>query len=559
MWRIGSARRARDPARPETMSRSYDAVVIGGGHNGLVAAAYLARGGLWPVVVEREEVLGGTAVTEEFSPGFKVDTGAHRLDALHRRLFADLGLEREGLKMVRADPTVFSPQSDGRGLLLWRDAAASAESIRTFSAADAERWVSFVEHMTRAAAVLETIHGLTPPRLTGSEGGNLWELLRLGGVVRRHGRKEMVELLRLLPMSVFELLEEWFESDVLRGAVGASGIVGLFQGPLASGTAYRLLHGLAGAGGVIRPTCWIMGGMGNLAQALAKAAQRQGAEIRTGISAARILVEDGAAVGIVLESGEEIRSRIVASSADPGATFLGLVDPLELDPVFLRKVRNIRYRGACAKVNLALCELPDFRCAPGNGPHLRAAISISPSLEYLERAYDDAKYGAFSREPYLEAFIPSLWDSSLAPEGSHAMSVLAQYAPYSLREGSWDDAKRAALGDTVIDTLARYAPNIENAIVDRQVLTPADLESRFGLTEGHIHHGELTLDQSFFMRPVPGWSRYRTPIEGLYLCGAGTHPGGGINGASGYNSAREILRDVKQTGRPATQDASGPG
>ncbi len=530
-----------------TATRTYDAVVIGGGHNGLVTAAYLARAGQRTLVLERAEILGGTAVTEELCPGFKVDTGAHLLGALHRGVLTDLGLERDGLQIVRADPTVFAPQPDGRALLLSRDASASAESIRTFSAADAEAWDGFVERMTSAAAVLETIHGLTPPRVTRSEARDLRDFLRLGKVVRRHGRKELVELLRLLPMSMVELLDEWFESDELKGAVAASGITGLFQGPMASGTAYRMLHGLVGAGGVIRPTCWIMGGMGDLARALAGAAGRHGAEIRTGAGVERILVEDGKAVGVVLETGEEIGARLVVSSADPGRTFLGLVDPLDLDPVFLRKVRNIRYRGACAKVNLALGELPNFSSAPGDGPHLRAAISIGPDVEYLERAYDDAKYGAFSRQPYLEAFIPSLWDPTLAPDGSHVMSVLMQYAPYHLRDGTWDSAQRETLGDAVVATLARYAPNLEDAIIARQVLTPADLESRFGLTEGHIHHGDLTLDQFFLMRPVSGWSRYRTPIGGLYMCGAGTHPGGGINGASGYNSAREILRDLKRS------------
>jgi phytoene dehydrogenase-like protein len=514
-----------------------------------VAATYLARAGQRTLVLERAELLGGTAVTEELCSGFRVDTGAHLLGALHRRVLTDLGLERDGLRVVRADPTVFAPQCDGRGLLLWRDASASVESIRTFSAADAEGWGGFVERMTSAAAVLETIHGLTPPRVTRSQARDLRDFLWMGKVVRRHGRKELVELLRLLPMSVVELVEEWFESDELKGAVAASGITGLFQGPMASGTAHRMLHGLVGGRGVIRPTCWIMGGVGDLARALADAARRHGAELRTGAGVERILVEDGRAVGVLLETGEEIRTRLVVSNADPGRTLLGLVDPLELDPVFLRKVRNIKYRGACAKVNLALGELPNFSCAPGDGPHLRAAISISPSVEYLERAYDDAKYGTFSHEPYLEVFIPSLWDSTLAPAGSHVMSVLMQYAPYHLRDGPWDSAKREALGDTVVATLARYAPNLENAIIDRQVLTPADLEKRFGLTEGHIHHGDLTLDQIFLMRPVPGWSRYRTPIESLYLCGAGTHPGGGITGASGYNAAREILRDIKRSRR----------
>ncbi len=526
----------------------YDAIVVGAGHNGLVTAAYLARSGRRTLVLERRGVVGGASVTEEVWPGFRVDTAAHGVGPLNAKVVADLALEREGLRLVRPDPGVFAPQPDDRGLPLSRDPALAAESIRPFSARDAERWPAFVERMAKAAAVLASIHSMPPADPPGASVGDLWGLLRATGALRRHGRAELLELLRIIPMSVAELLDEWFESDALKGVLAAGGIQGIFQGPMASGTAYVLLHDMAGGGGTVRPTRWAMGGVGSVTQALAAAARRAGAEIRIGSEVARILANDGKVSGVVLrgsgadDSGGEIRAPLVVSNADPRGTFLGLVDPLELDPDFVRAVRNLKYRGACAKVNLALAELPDFTCHPGEGPHLGAAISISPSIEYLERAYDDAKYGALSTEPFVEAFIPSVHDPSLAPAGRHVMSIYVQYAPYRLREGEWDAASSDALADRAISTLARHAPNLEGAILHRQVLSPLDLERRFGLTEGNIHHGELTLDQLLFMRPVPGWARYATPISGLYLCGAGTHPGGGVTGTPGYNAAREILR-----------------
>ncbi len=527
------------------MSASYDAIVIGAGHNGLVTAAFLARAGLRTLVLERRDVVGGAAVTEEVWPGFRVDTASHGVGALNAKVVADLGLEGEGLRIVRPDPAVFAPQPDGRALLISRDPDATSASIRPFSTSDAERWPAFVDRMAKAAAVLGSIHGLPPTDPPEASAGDLWSLLRATGALRRHGRAELLELLRIIPMSVAELVDEWFESDALKGALAAGGIQGIFQGPMASGTAYVLLHAMAGGGGAVRPTRWATGGVGSVTQALAAAARRAGAEIRTGAEVTRILVEEGRARGVALENGDELMAGTVVSNADPRRTFLGLVDPLELDPHFVRAVRNIKYRGACAKVNLALAELPDFSSCPGHGPHLGAAISISPGVEYLERAYDDAKYGDLSSEPYLESFIPTVHDPSLAPSGRHVISVYVQYAPYRLRDGAWDAARNDALADRVVATLARYAPNLEGAILHQQVLSPLDLEQRFGLTEGHIHHGELTLDQLLFMRPMPGWARYATPLAGLYLCGAGTHPGGGVTGTPAYNAARAILRDAE--------------
>jgi phytoene dehydrogenase-like protein len=388
---------------------------------------------------------------------------------------------------------------------------------------------------------------MTPPDLPSREGRDLWAMLRLAMRARRLGRRQMMEVLRIFPMTVAELLNEWFESEALKGVLGAAGITGIFQGPMSAGTAFVFLHHHVGLGdGTPRGASRVRGGIGNLTRILAEAARRRGVEIRTDAPVERIVVKQGRAAGVALASGEEIEARWVASSADPGRTFGELVEPIHLDATFLRAVRNIKYRGGCARVNLALGELPRFSSAAGDDSQLRGVISISPSLRYLERAYDDAKHGALSSEPYLEAVIPTLSDPTLAPPGRHIMSVHVQWAPYHLADGVWDDAKREQLGDVVVATLARHATNLGPAILHRQVLTPLDLEARFGLTEGHIYHGELTLDQVFFMRPLPGWARYRTPVPGLYLCGAGAHPGGGLTARPGYNAARAMLEDVKR-------------
>jgi phytoene dehydrogenase-like protein len=344
-------------------------------------------------------------------------------------------------------------------------------------------------------------------------------------------------------MSVYELLGDWFESDLVKGAIAGSAVSGLCQGPMGAGTVYTLLHHHVGAGsGVIRPTRRVRGGIGRLSDALAAACKAAGVEVRTGAPVERIMVEGRTAVGVVVD-GAEVRAQRVVSSADPRRTFFELMEPTEMAPEFARKVGNIRYRGVCAKVHLALSGIPDFTCQPGAGDHLTGVISISPSLEYIERAFDAAKYGRVSERPYLEVSVPSLADPSVAPNGKHLMSIVFQYAPYALQDGEWDDAARTKLGDVAIETLAEYAPNVASLVEARHALTPLDLEREYGLAEGNVYHGEMTLDQLLFMRPVPGASRYRAPTAGLYLCGAGTHPGGGVTGVPGFNAAREILKD----------------
>lgn len=541
-----------------TPANAYDAVVIGAGHNGLIAAAYLARAGLRVVVVERGEAPGGCAASEEVWPGYRVDTGAHSLTGIDARVMADLGLtgtraRGAGLETMSSDACVVSPQPEGGALILERDPTRSAESIRRFSARDAARWPDFVSAMARASRVLAVLYDTLPPRLAGADRGDLWELLRLGARMGRVGRRDALELMRLIPMTVEELLWEWFESEALKGALAADGVRGICQGPLASGTGYMFLHYMVDAGGVVRRRRQVRGGMGELGAALQRVAVAAGAEVRLGHEVASIRVEDGRATGVVLAGGEEVAAPRVVSSADPGRTLLGLVDPGELAPEFVRALENIKYRGVVAKVHLALGEPP--RLQSGNARTADAAqaallagaaITIAPSIHYVERAYDDAKYGRPSERPVLDALLTTALDPSLAPEGRHVLSVAAQYAPFQLADGSWNDARRKALGAAVVGALEEHIPNLEGAILHRHVLTPADLADQFALPEGNIHHGEMTLDQVFFGRPVAGWARYRTPIDGLYLCGAGTHPGGGLNGRPGAAAAARILRDGKR-------------
>jgi phytoene dehydrogenase-like protein len=529
------------------MNDAYDTIVIGAGHNGLVTAAYLAKAGQRVLVLERRDRVGGAAVTEELFPGYKFDSGSHRVNQLQPQVVQELGLAQHGLELIPCDPSLYAPHPDGGGLVLWRDVQKSVDEVARHSSADASRYADFAKLVARAAAFLGSLYAKPPIDPVSSGTSDALDGLRIAGRLRRLGRREMMEVLRILPMNLVELMDDWFEADLLRAALGACGITGLCQGPMSTGTAFLFLHHHVGTQpGALRGMLRPRGGMGGLSKALAAAAEQNGADIRTAAWVERIIVGDEGVTGVALVSGEEIRARRVVSNADPRRTFLDLLDPIHLSPSFLDRVRNIRFRGVCARVNLALGELPAFKGAPAGDLHLRGAISIGPDLNYLERAYDDAKYGQISRQPYLEAVVPTLADPDLAPDGKHIMSILVQYAPYQLKDGAWDDAQREELAKRVIATLAEYAPNIESAIIHTQVLTPLDIEGLFGLTEGNIYHGELTLDQIYFMRPVPGWARYRTPVRHLYLCGAGTHPGGGVTGTPGYNAAGAILTDAKK-------------
>ena len=525
------------------MTTSYDVIVIGSGLNELVAAGMLAKAGRRVLVLEARATLGGAMVTEELAPGFLVDACAHDVGWLSPGIIQALEHGRHGLALLESDVTSFTPAAEGPPLVLWRDQARTVEAIRRRSPADAAKWPDFAARMGRLAGFLEHAYSAPPPRPVSTRPADLLALLRVGLRLRGLGRAEMVELLRVLPMPVADLLDEWFADDALKGTLGAGGITHLFQGPRSAGTAFLMLHHQVGRpAGCFRARTTARGGVGGVVSALAAAAKQFGAEIRTGAEVTRIVVRDGRVAGVALQGGQEFPARAVASGADARRTFLDLVDPSESDPEFLRAVQQVRSRGVWAKVNLALDGLPDFSALPGNGPHLGGVISISPSLNYLERAYDAAKHGAVSSRPYLEAVIPSLIDPTLAPAGKHVMSVSVQFAPYRLKDGPWTDARREALGDSVVNLLAEHAPNLKGLIRHRQVLTPLDLESRYGLPEGQLYQAELTLNQALFMRPVPGWSQSATPIEGLYLCGSGSHPGGGIAGGAGALAARAILK-----------------
>ena len=524
---------------------SYDAIIIGSGTNELTAACYLAKARLRVLVLEPRGTVGGTAAFDEIGAlggGFRIETCGQSSGWLSPKIIRDLSLTAHGLEVEMADPTVFSPIAGGDSLVLWQDMEKSKEAIKKFSPADAEKWEPFCTRMAHLAGFLEMLHQTEAPRLMSPATGDVMTLMGLGLKLRRLGKVDMIELLRTLPMSLSDLLDDWFETDVLQGTVAAGGLANLFQGPRSQGTCFSMLHHVVGRPvGAFRSRSVVKNERGHLASVLAAAAKALGVEVRTG-TAAEIVVKDGRATGVHLKSGEIIEAKNVVSGADPRRTFLELMDPIHLEPEFVRAAKNVKCRGVRAFVNLALGELPKFTSGPADGSHLRGVISISPTLDYLERAYDDAKHGGVSKALFLEATIPSLTDPSLAPGGKHVMSVAVQYVPYKTREGVWDAASKDKLADQVIDQLAEYAPNMKRAVAARQVWTPKDLEETHGLTEGNLYQGELTLDQILFMRPLPGFAHYRTPIEGLFMCGDATHPGAGLPGLSGANAAREITK-----------------
>jgi phytoene dehydrogenase-like protein len=516
----------------------FDAAIIGAGHNGLVTAAYLAKAGKKVLVLERRAIVGGIVATEELFSGFKYSTAAHLAGQFSEKIIVDLELKRHGLEILPFENTVFAPGQSGNSLVIPRDPAKAAESIARLSTADAARFSDFCGLFRKLASFLPTLHSLYIPDHSSTEAPGALDLAKIGWKFHRLGKKEMREFLRILPMSIADLLNEWFENELLRATIAGGGLLGSFVGPRQQGTSYLFLQNQLGlSNGALRTGGFVRGGAGNLTQALARAAQQHGAEIRLSTEAAKIITRNGAATGVMLQDGDEILADVVVSNADVKRTFLKLVEPTYLDPVFLLQVKNIRSRGTAAKINFALDGLPKLACPAES---LAGLIHIGPTIDYLERAADDAKYGRYSQQPFLEIAIPSIADPTLAPAGKHVMSVWAQAAPYHLTSGNWAD-ERESLGDTVASTIENYAPGFKNLILHRQVLTPLDLEHDFALTEGHLFHGELALDQILFMRPMPAWAHYRTPVENLYLCGSGTTPGGGITGLPGFYAARTIL------------------
>ncbi len=532
-----------DNARMAHAATRYDAIIVGAGHNGLVTACYLARAGLRVLVLERREVVGGACVTEETFPGFKVSTAAYVNSLFRKEIVRDLRLADYGFRVLPRDPSSFTPLPDGRSLLLGPDPALTHREIAKFSPRDAERYPRYEAMLERVAAVVEPTLTMTPPDLLRPGVRDLGTLVSLGRAFRRLGPAAS-EAVEILTGPARTILDRWFESEALKATLATDAIIGAMASPSMPGTAYVLFHHVMGETDGKRGVWgYVQGGMGGLTQALAAAARDLGAEIRCGAEVARVQVRHGEVLGVALAGGDEFSAPIVASNADARVTFTRLVDPGLLPPEFVDAVGRISYESASLKINVALAELPSFRACPGTtpGPQHRGTIHICPDQDYIERGYDDAKYGRPSSRPVLECTIPSVVDPTVAPPGRHLMSMFVQYAPYTLREGHWDTLGDA-FADRCFDLLDEYAPNFSRSVLARQVLTPLDLERVFNLTGGNIFQGAMVPGQIFAFRPVPGYAGYRTPIRGLYLCGSAAHPGGGVMGAPGMNAAREILR-----------------
>jgi phytoene dehydrogenase-like protein len=527
------------------MAETRDVVIIGGGHNGLITAFYLAQAGFKPLVLERRPQVGGCAITGEFHPGFRCSTLAHSTGPVRPQVVADMKLASHGLRTYTPDVRVLSLAADGHPLALYSDCGRTQQEIAKFSTKEAANYAEFQKAMANIAEVIDRLLKMTPPDIDDPASSNVWDLLQTGRKLRGLGDKDFYRLLRWAPMAVADLVAEWFDNELLRATIAAQGIFGTFLGPWSAGSSAALLLRAASDGNPAGGASYVMGGTGALTTAMAIAVQAAGVEIRTSVEVAQIKVKDETATGLVLSNGDEIYARAIISNADPKRTLLGFVDPQHLAPSFLQRLQHYRMNGTVAKVNLALNGLPTFNGVGGDAASLLAGrIQVSPDVDYLEHAFDASKYGEFSQHPYLEATIPTLSDPSLAPAGKHVMSIYMQYAPYNLR-GDWD-SQRDALGDVVVKTLAEYAPSLPAMIEAREVITPKDLERIYGLTGGHIFHGELALDQLFTMRPLLDWAQYRTPIKGLYLCGSGTHPGNGLTGGSGANAAQEIAKDLRK-------------
>ena len=532
-------------ATQQTANRVYDAIVIGAGHNGLTAAAYLARGGLSTLVLERRDIVGGCCVTEEIAPGCRVSTTSYIASMLRPEVISELRLADHGLRMIPCDPAIQVPFPDGYVLPWWADRERAREEFSKISAKDAARFVQVDDQLKKLARYLQPFFMEPPPEIDTSSFKGWSDLFRAGKRFRGISNREIAQLVSFLTGSLGEFLDQNYESEKMKTLFLANNVYGKHGGPYQPGTAIGLLfHLLSGGEHELQGFYGhVMGGMGSITQALAAAGEKLGVEIRTGATVVRIDVSNGRARSVVLDDGTELRARMVLSNADPRRTFLGFLDAKELPEDFLLAVRGIKMDGPCAKVNMVLAEEPRFTGTPSSAiPLERTFYTLVPSLEFAERCYDIAKFGEIPEELWVDCVVSSNADASLAPPGKHILTCFVQYVPYRLRQGDWDE-KRDLLGDRVVKKIAEYAPNVPGSIVARQVLTPLDLERTYGLTEGNIFHGDLRLEQLFFMRPVPGWSQYRTPIDGLYLCGAGAHPGGGVTGAPGRNAAHQALRD----------------
>jgi phytoene dehydrogenase-like protein len=524
------------------MQGNYDAIIIGAGHNGLVTACYLARAGKKVLVLERRDVVGGACVTEEAFPGFKVSTAAYVNSLFRKEIVDDLKLHDNGFELLEREPSSFSPFPDGRYLMMGGDKELTHREIAKFSARDAEHYPKYEAMLERVADVLEPTLVQKPPNILRPGLMDLWRLYKLGRAFQAMG-VGMSEAIEVLSGPARTILDRWFESEQLKATLATDAIIGAFAAPSMPGTAYVLFHHVMGeTNGKRGVWAYVRGGMGGLTLALARVARGLGADVRTGADVRQIVIKDGAVTGAVLANGDEFHSKVVASNADCHVTFNKLMDAKLLPPAFAEAINRIGYESASLKINVALERLPSFKALPGHepGPQHRGTVHLCPDQDYIERAYDDAKYGRPSRDPVLECTMASAVDPTVAPPGKHLMSMFVQYAPYKLHEGNWDEVKDR-FADCCFDILEEYAPGFKNSVIARQVLSPLDIERTFSLTGGNIFQGAMTLNQLFFMRPVVGWSGYTTPIKGLYLCGSAAHPGGGVIGAAGWNAARVIL------------------
>jgi phytoene dehydrogenase-like protein len=527
---------------------SYDAIVVGGGHNGLTAAAYLARAGLSTLVVERREIVGGACVTEEIAPGCRASTTSYIASMLRPEVIRDLDLAGHGLKMVPCDPALLVPFADGTVAPWWSDRDRTVRELAKLSPADARTFVRVDDELKRLARYLQPFFLEPPPDVHTRGLAGVVEALRVGRRFSGISGEEIARMVSFMTGSLGDFLDRNYESEKVKALFLANNVYGKHGGPYSPGTALGLLFHLLSGGEHDLQGFYghVMGGMGAITQAMASAARKFGAEIRTASPVGRILVRNGRATGVALEDGTEISAKVVVSNADPKRTFLGLVEPKQLPEDFRRAIAGIKMDGPCAKVNFVLSEEPRVNGMPREfEKSQRALFTLVPSLEFAERCYDIAKLGEIPEELWVDCVVASNVDPSLAPEGKHVMTCFIQYVPYRLKKGTWDE-NRELLGDRVVRKIGEYAPNVPGSVVARQVLTPLDLERTYGLTEGNIFHGDLNLEQLFFMRPVAGFAQYRTPVEGLYLCGAGTHPGGGVTGAPGHNAARRVLKDLRR-------------